>query len=145
MVVIGAGFAGLFAARRLKRADVDVTVIDKTTHHRFQPRLYQVVTGILPEGEIAPPTRDILHRQRNARVVLGEVTAIDLGKRTVTSRSPQRQLVTPWVMSFIGRRRAERTITLQQILARQSLQTADDAAGPGPDAAAAALAAGRRS
>jgi len=96
VVVIGAGFAGLFAARRLKRADVDVTVIDKTTHHLLQPLLYQVATGILSEGEIAPPTRDILHRQRNARVVLGEVTAIDLGKRTVTSGSPQRQLVTPY-------------------------------------------------
>jgi len=83
--VIGSGFGGLFATQALKRADVDVTLIAKTTHHLFQPLLYQVATGILSEGEIAPSTREILGRQRNARVLLGEVTAIDLARRTVTS------------------------------------------------------------
>src|SRR4051812_33259087 len=56
VVVIGSGFGGLFGTKALKRADVDVTVIAKTTHHLFQPLLYQVATGILSQGEIAPPT-----------------------------------------------------------------------------------------
>ena len=57
VVVIGSGFGGLFGTKALKRADVDVTMVAKTTHHLFQPLLYQVATGILSEGEIAPPTR----------------------------------------------------------------------------------------
>ena len=65
VVVIGSGFGGLFAAKRLKRADVDVTLISRTTHHLFQPLLYQVATGILSEGEIAPATREILRRRKN--------------------------------------------------------------------------------
>ena len=62
VVIVGGGFGGLFAARFLKRAQVDVTVIDRRNHHLFQPLLYQVATGILSEGEVAPPIRDILHR-----------------------------------------------------------------------------------
>jgi NADH dehydrogenase len=85
VVIVGSGFGGLFAAQRLKKAPVDVTLIGKTTHHLFQPLLYQVATGILSEGEIAPATREILKSQDNARVVLGEVTDIDLNARTVTS------------------------------------------------------------
>src|ERR671929_1320483 len=83
VVIIGSGFGGLFAAKALRRADVDLTVIARTGHHLFQPLLYQVATGILSEGEIAPATREILARQRNARVLLGEVTEIDLAARTV--------------------------------------------------------------
>jgi NADH dehydrogenase len=85
VVIVGSGFGGLFAAQRLKKAPVDVTLIGKTTHHLFQPLLYQVATGILSEGEIAPATREILRGQHNARVVLGEVTDIDLNAHTVTS------------------------------------------------------------
>src|SRR3954462_3509496 len=85
VVVIGSGFGGLFATQALRKAPVDITLIGKTSHHLFQPLLYQVATGILSEGEIAPPTREILRRQQNARVVLGEVTDIDLTARTVTS------------------------------------------------------------
>src|SRR4051794_41501969 len=85
VVIIGSGFGGLFAAKALRRADVDVTVVGKTSHHLFQPLLYQVATGILSEGEIAPSTREVLRHQKNARVVLGEVTDIDLDARTVTS------------------------------------------------------------
>ena len=96
VVVIGSGFGGLFSTQRLKRADVDVTLIARTTHHLFQPLLYQVATGILSEGEIAPATREVLHRQRNAKVLLGDVQSIDLEARTVTHRSVGRETVTPY-------------------------------------------------
>jgi NADH dehydrogenase len=93
VVIIGSGFGGLFAAKALKRADVDITVVARTSHHLFQPLLYQVATGILSEGEIAPATREILKRQKNARVLLGEVTEVDLTKRTVTSTLLNRETV----------------------------------------------------
>jgi NADH:ubiquinone reductase (H+-translocating) len=96
VVVIGSGFGGLFGTKALKRADVDVTVIARTSHHLFQPLLYQVATGILSEGEIAPSTREVLARQKNARVLLGEVTGIDLAARTVTSQVLGRDTVTPY-------------------------------------------------
>ena len=76
VVVIGSGFGGLFGAKHLRRSDVEVTMVAKTTHHLFQPLLYQVATGILSEGEIAPPTREVLSGQDNATVLLGEVTDI---------------------------------------------------------------------
>lgn len=85
VVIIGSGFGGLTAAKTLKRADVDVKLIARTTHHLFQPLLYQVATGIISEGEIAPATRVILRKQKNAQVLLGDVTHIDLEKRTVDS------------------------------------------------------------
>jgi len=97
IVIIGSGFGGLFAARALKRRrDVEVTLIARTTHHLFQPLLYQVATGILSEGEIAPATREVLSGQRNARVLLGEVTGIDLDARTVTHDVLGRETVTPY-------------------------------------------------
>jgi NADH:ubiquinone reductase (H+-translocating) len=96
VVVIGSGFGGLFGTKALRRADVDVTVIARTSHHLFQPLLYQVATGILSEGEIAPSTREVLAGQKNARVLLGEVTDIDLASRTVTSRVLGRATVTPY-------------------------------------------------
>ena len=85
VVVIGSGFGGLFAAKRLKRAGVDVTMISRTTHHLFQPLLYQVATGILSEGEIAPATREVLRRRKYVKALLGEVTNIDLDAHTVVS------------------------------------------------------------
>jgi NADH:ubiquinone reductase (H+-translocating) len=96
VVVIGSGFGGLFGTKALRRADVDVTVIAKTTHHLFQPLLYQVATGILSEGEIAPPTREVLSSQDNASVILGEVTGIDLAAKTVTSQVLGRDTVTSY-------------------------------------------------
>ncbi|MFP5253020.1 MAG: NAD(P)/FAD-dependent oxidoreductase [Actinomycetes bacterium] len=96
VVVIGSGFGGLFGTKALRRADVEVTMVAKTTHHLFQPLLYQVATGILSEGEIAPPTREILASQKNARVILGEITAVDLEGRTVTSKVLNRETVTPY-------------------------------------------------
>ncbi|MDP5183514.1 NAD(P)/FAD-dependent oxidoreductase [Blastococcus sp. BMG 814] len=96
VVVIGSGFGGLFAAQALRKAPVEVTLIGKTAQHLFQPLLYQVATGILSEGEIAPATREILRRQKNASVVLGEVTDIDVAARTVTSEILGRTLVHPY-------------------------------------------------
>jgi NADH dehydrogenase len=96
VVIVGSGFGGLTAAKALKRADVDVTLISKTTSHLFQPLLYQVATGILSEGEIAPSTRLILRRQKNVKVLLGEVEAVDLKARTVTSRLMDMHTVTPF-------------------------------------------------
>lgn len=93
MVIIGSGFGGLFATRGLKGAPVAVEVIARTSHHLFQPLLYQVATGILSEGEIAPATRDILRHQENASVLLGEVIDIDLDARTVTSRVIDHEVV----------------------------------------------------
>ena len=96
VVVVGSGFGGLFATKKLKRADVEVTMVAKTTHHLFQPLLYQVATGILSQGEIAPPTREILSDQDNARVLLGEVTEIDLERKQVVSQVLGRETVTPY-------------------------------------------------
>lgn len=84
IVVIGAGFGGLHCVRRLKRAPVDVTVVDRGTSHLFQPLLYQCATGLLSEGAISSPVRHLLRRQRNTDVVLGEATAVDAGTQTVT-------------------------------------------------------------
>jgi len=84
VVIIGCGFAGLFAARALRRASVEVVVVDRTNHHLFQPLLYQVATGVLSEGDIAPPIRDVLRRQHNTSVVLGEVVDLDVEARELT-------------------------------------------------------------
>ncbi len=95
VVIVGSGFGGLFAAKEFAgRDDVLVTLVAKTGHHLFQPLLYQVATGILSEGEVAPATREILRRQRNTRVVLGLVEQIDLQARTVTSRVHEHVTVT---------------------------------------------------
>jgi NADH dehydrogenase len=83
VVIVGAGFGGLKAARALKDAPVRVTVIDKRNHHLFQPLLYQVATASLSPADIASPIRAILRKQDNTRVLLGEVTAIDVARRQV--------------------------------------------------------------
>ena len=83
VVVVGGGFGGLGVVRGLKRADVEVTLIDRTNHHLFQPLLYQVATALLPAGDIAPAFRAILRRQRNAHVLLGEVTGFDTTAKLV--------------------------------------------------------------
>src|SRR6186997_1256675 len=84
VVIVGCGFAGLSAAKALRRAPVEVVVVDRTNHHRFQALLYQVATGVLSEGDIAPPIRDVLRRQRNTRVVLGDVVDVDVRERQLT-------------------------------------------------------------
>ncbi|WP_375496590.1 NAD(P)/FAD-dependent oxidoreductase [uncultured Jatrophihabitans sp.] len=96
VVIIGSGFGGLFAAKKLRRANVDVTLISRTTQHLFQPLLYQVATGILSEGEIAPATREILRRYKNIQTLLGDVSDIDVQARTVTSHAGGTTTVTPY-------------------------------------------------
>src|SRR5579884_3753692 len=83
VVIVGGGFGGLEAARALRNADVDVTVVDRTNHHLFQPLLYQVATAGLSPGDIAAPIRNILRGQRNAEVIMGEVVGVDAENRRV--------------------------------------------------------------
>ena len=83
VVILGGGFAGLYAAKALKRAAVHVTVIDRSNHHLFQPLLYEVATAALSPADIASPIRKILARQRNATVFMGEAQRIDLANRVV--------------------------------------------------------------
>ena len=83
-MIIGGGFGGLSAAKALRKAPLRVTVIDRHNHHLFQPLLYQVATATLSPGDIASPIRWILRHQRNTRVLLGDVRAIDLGAKRIT-------------------------------------------------------------
>jgi NADH dehydrogenase len=85
VVIVGAGFGGLAAAKELAHEPVEVVVLDRTNHHLFQPLLYQVATGILSAGEIAPSIREVLRHQTNVTVRVGEVTGIDLAAKTVTT------------------------------------------------------------
>ena len=96
VVIVGAGFGGLFAARALRRAPLDVTVIDRTNHHLFEPLLYQVATGLLSVGDVAPAIRDVLRHHENTRVLLGEVTDIDLAAREVHLDTSGRRSVVPY-------------------------------------------------
>jgi NADH dehydrogenase len=86
VVVIGGGFGGLFAARALRRAPVQVTLVDRVGHHLFQPLLYQCATGILSEGQIAMPLRHVLRRYGNVDVELAEVVDIDATRRELLAR-----------------------------------------------------------
>ena len=86
VVIVGAGFAGLAAAKRLGRAPVEVTVIDRRNHHLFQPLLYQVATAALSPADIAAPIRATLRPYRNIEVLLDEVTAIDTAARRVIAK-----------------------------------------------------------
>src|SRR6201981_1575671 len=88
VVIIGGGFAGLFAARALRRAPVQITLIDRAEHHLFQPLLYQCATGILSEGKIASPLRALLAKHRNVEFELAEVTGIDAAAQKLTARRP---------------------------------------------------------
>jgi NADH dehydrogenase len=88
VVIVGGGFGGLFASKSLAMAPVDVTLVDRHNYHLFQPLLYQVSTGILSEGQIGPPLRDVTRNARNCRVELAEVTAFDLDNRVVSALDP---------------------------------------------------------
>src|SRR5688572_19749166 len=92
VVIVGGGFGGLRAARQLARAEVDITLVDRTNHHLFQPLLYQVATATLAPSDITVPIRWALRRQKNTRVLLAEVTGVDLAARTVTLDEGERTL-----------------------------------------------------
>ena len=85
VVIIGGGFGGLEAAKALDGPDVDITLIDRVNHHLFQPLLYQVATAGLSSPAISAPIRHILRSQKNVTVILGEVTGIDVERRTVST------------------------------------------------------------
>jgi NADH dehydrogenase len=99
--VIGGGFGGLKVARRLARRDLDITLVDRVNHHLFQPLLYQVGTGILTGGQIAPPLRDLFVERANVRVMLAEVETIDLRARTVSALAAGR-LTLPYDMLVVA-------------------------------------------
>jgi NADH dehydrogenase len=90
VVIIGGGFGGLYAARSLRKTDVDVTLIDRRNFHLFSPLLYQVATGALSPGEIASPLRYVVNRQKNTRVLLGEVVDIDVSAHEVALKDHSR-------------------------------------------------------
>src|SRR4029453_2743092 len=94
VVIVGGGFGGLAATKALKNAPVQVTLIDRTNHHLFQPLLYQVATSVLSPSQISSPIRGILRRQRNTTVIMGEATGIDSDRRRVFVDSIDREGIT---------------------------------------------------
>ncbi len=103
-MVVGGGFGGLQATRSLANADVDVVLVDRRNHHLFQPLLYQVATAVLSPASISMPIRSLLRKQRNARVRLGEVTAIDTERKTVhiAGRERNEDLSYDWLVLAAG-------------------------------------------
>src|SRR6266699_5427100 len=85
VVIIGAGFGGLSATKQLAQAPFDVTIVDRHNYHLFQPLLYQVATAALSPGDIASPIRGILHRQKNANVILANVSGVDTARSEVVA------------------------------------------------------------
>jgi NADH dehydrogenase len=97
VVIVGGGFGGLFAARALRRGDIAVTLVDCAQHHLFQPLLYQVATGILSEGQIAAPLRDVLKQHTNVECVLAEVVDVDpVARRVVALRPGGERMTLPY-------------------------------------------------
>jgi NAD(P)H-nitrite reductase large subunit len=86
VVIVGGGFGGLYAARGLARAPVDITIVDKNNYHLFRPMLYQVATGLLSSDEIAAPIRSILRKQDNVTVLMEEVVGVDTEAGLVRAR-----------------------------------------------------------
>ena len=93
IIIVGAGFGGLAAAKALKNTPAEITLIDRTNHHLFQPLLYQVATAALTPSQIATPSRSILRKQKNTTVILGEVTGVDKDRKCVLVSDADRQNV----------------------------------------------------
>jgi NADH:ubiquinone reductase (H+-translocating) len=106
IVIVGAGFGGLTCAKALHRAAAQITVIDQRNFHLFQPLLYQVATAALSPADIAMPIRRILQRQRNARVVMGHVEAIDRVARTIRVRDGDQEIPYDYLVIATGARHA---------------------------------------
>ena len=103
-MIVGGGFGGLTAARALRSAPVDVTLVDRRNHYLFQPLLYQVATGVLSPADIAMPLRVLLRAQRNATVLLGDVAAIDLHSRVVSADAGRLRLPFDYLIVATGSR-----------------------------------------
>jgi NADH:ubiquinone reductase (H+-translocating) len=88
VVIVGGGFAGIAAARALRRCDAEVILIDRRNHHIFQPLLYQVATAVLAPADVAAPIRQIEEKQKNLTVMLAEITSVDLNSRSVNVSYP---------------------------------------------------------
>src|SRR5882724_1040503 len=93
VVIVGGGFGGLAAGKALRKAPVEVILIDRTNHHVFQPLLYQVATSVLAPSQISSPIRGILRQQKNTTVIMGEVTGVDKEQRCVFVNSADREHV----------------------------------------------------
>src|SRR5580698_10674074 len=93
IVIVGGGFGGLAAAKALRNVPVKIILIDRTNHHVFQPLLYQVATSVLAPGQIGTPIRGILRNQKNATVILGEVTGVDKDQKRVFVNTADRESV----------------------------------------------------
>ena len=134
VVIVGAGFGGLAAARKLAHADVQITLIDRRNHHLFQPLLYQVATGGLSPADIAQPIRRLVRGQQNCRVLLAEVQSVDAKEQTLqTTAGPIRY---DWCVLFnrshpclLRKRSMGRSCAWAQIDRRCTLHSAPRAAG----------------
>src|SRR5882762_4692973 len=93
IIIVGAGFAGLAAAKALKKTQAEVVLIDRTNHHLFQPLLYQVATSVLSPNQIATPIRSFFRNQKNTTVIMGEVTGVDKDQKCVFVSDADRQNV----------------------------------------------------
>ncbi len=93
IIIVGAGFGGLAAAKALKNTPAEILLIDRTNHHLFQPLLYQVATSVLTPGQIATPIRGVLRNQKNTTVIMGEVTGVDKDQKCVIVSDADRQNV----------------------------------------------------
>src|SRR5712672_64308 len=93
IIIVGAGFGGLAAAKALKNTPAEILLIDRTNHHLFQPLLYQVATSVLTPGQIATPIRGVLRNQKNTTVIMGEVTGVDKDQKCVFVGDADRQNV----------------------------------------------------
>jgi NADH dehydrogenase len=102
VVIIGGGFGGLNAARALKRAPVEIVLIDRANHHLFQPLLYQVATSVLPPTEIATPIRNLLRRQKNVTVLMGDVAGVDAARHTVNVAGFDRKIAYDYLIIATG-------------------------------------------